>query len=446
MGSKEKFALILSIVSLAACCLSFFIVTFILNKNIDSSVNFMPTESSIVSDSYDINKNTDAHPTQTKPTELPTPKPPEIYNAGLTAVGDIMLHSYQLNNAYDKNTDSYDFNYSFQNITKYLNNSDMTVGNLETVFGGKETGYTDYPVFNAPDEFADAIKNAGFNLLTTANNHCNDRRENGILRTIEKLDDLEIGHFGTYSSQESRDSVFIKEINNIKFAFLSYTYGTNGLPLTKGKDYLANVMSEELIKADIQKAKTHNPDFIIVMPHMGNEYETYPKDVFKNWIYLMLRSGADIVLASHPHVLQPAEYVTVTESDGSTRDCFVTYSLGNFISSQRTIPRDAGVIFNLNFEKTEGQKAILKKVSYIPTWVKFVNAKGSYDITVLSVYDTLMAHQNGEDVDLRQKDIERLKKVHSEAAKIFLKKDVSLNEIKNEYVLEKNEDNSVIIK
>lgn len=361
-----------------------------------------------------------------------------VQTVKISVVGDLMAHSWQLDNAYNKATDTYDFNYSFKYIRKYLSGADLTIGNFEAVVGGKELGYSDFPRFNVPDAFAAAVKNAGFDLLTTANNHCNDKWEKGILRTIDVLDGLGIDHVGTYKSQEKRDTILIKEINGMKFAFLSYTYGTNGLALTEGKPYLANVMSEQLIKADIEKAKAQNPDFIVVLPHMGNEYATAPNQIFENWINMMFQAGADIVLASHPHVLQRAEYVNITNGDGTTRTGFVAYSLGNFVSSQRTTPRDAGIIMNLYFERVKGEKAILKNASYIPTWVKFYNAKGQYDITVLSVYDTLTNHSLGKNVDLREKDIARLKAVHSEIAKTFLDKQIPLTEIKNEYFIEKN--------
>ncbi len=349
------------------------------------------------------------------PSPIPTPTPtPVPQTAKFTVVGDIMLHQWQMDFAYDKGTKTYDFYKSFDAIDKYLKDADYTIGNLETVFAGNERGFSDFPMFNALDEFGKGIKDAGFDFLTTANNHSNDKGTKGILRTIEVLDELGIDHVGTYKSAEERDKVFIKEINGMKFAFLSFTYGTNGLPLEKGKPYLANIMSESLIQSDIARAKLENPDFIVVMPHMGNEYELYPKQVFKNWIQLMCDAGADIVLASHPHVLQPIE--TMTASDG--RECFVIYSLGNFISSQRTTPRDAGVILELNFEKKYSEKAVLKEFDVIPTWVKFKNKSGAYDIRVLPVVETLEQIENGEN-DLRPNDVKRLKNVLGEAKKIY---------------------------
>ena len=133
----------------------------------------------------------------------------QIKEFRLTAVGDLMVHTWQLNDAYNKETGEYDFSNDFEMVEKYLKPSDYTVGNLETVFGGKEIGYSDYPMFNTPDTFGTAIKEAGFDLLTTANNHSLDKREAGLLRTLDVLDELGMEHIGTYRSQEERDKYII---------------------------------------------------------------------------------------------------------------------------------------------------------------------------------------------------------------------------------------------
>lgn len=360
------------------------------------------------------------------PTETPAPV---VHNVKMTVVGDLMVHEPQLISAYDKQTDTYDFNHSFEYVKKYLKDSDITVGNLETtIIGGTE--FSTYPRFNSPVSFIEALKNAGFDMVTTANNHCNDKGYEGIISTLDALDSFSIEHFGTYRTKEERDTIFIKEVNNIKFAFLSYTYGTNGLPLPDGKDYSANIMSEQLIVSDIQRAKEFSPDFIIIMPHMGNEYEDYPKKVFTDWIDLMIKAGADIVLASHPHVLQPMEYRTVACDDGSEKTALVAYSLANFISSQRTIPREAGMILELAFEKTDDEKAVLMDVSYIPTWVQYKDTSGSYNVRVLPIYDVLV---NGMTEGIRAKDIERMKNVHSESNFTVSGKKIPLEEIKERY-------------
>ncbi|MCD7947352.1 MAG: CapA family protein [Oscillospiraceae bacterium] len=337
----------------------------------------------------------------------------------LSFVGDLMVHTRQLYEAY-QNDGSYDFGNSFASIRDSIAAADYAVGNLETVLGGEEIGYTDFPIFNTPDAFASALCEAGFDMVTTANNHCNDQGESGIMRTIHVLDSLGLDHIGTYQSQEARDRVFLKEIKGIKFAFLSCTYGTNGLPLTAGKPYLANIMSEQLIRDDIQRAKAENPDFVIVMPHMGDEYECQPGEVWQDWAHFMLDCGADIVIASHPHVLQPVEIVTNDSGDHALCTRLIAYSTGNFLSSQREPPADAGMILNLCFERDETGSAFISEVSYLPTWVKFSDASGGFDVRILPVCSTLNAAEKGEDVNLSGRDILRLKQVLKEQAALFL--------------------------
>lgn len=327
----------------------------------------------------------------------------ETYNAKITAVGDLMVHEWQFDDAFDKATNTFDFNKSFDKIRPYLENSDFTIGNLETTFAGEARPYSFFPAFNTPDAFAAALANAGFDWVSTANNHCNDARADGISRTIDILDAAGIAHAGTYKTKEERDTIFIKEINNIKFAFISYTYGTNGIPTDT--DYRVNLIDKEKILADIGAAK-ENSDCIIMFMHMGTEYADLPNAQQLELTREMIGAGAGVVLISHPHVLQKAEYVTADNGNVG----FAAYSLGNFISCQRTLPRDEGVIFNLYFQKS-GEETTLTAVDYIPTWVQFINGKGVYDIQVLPVQDTLAAYDNGADVNLRPKDITRLRAV-----------------------------------
>ena len=259
---------------------------------------------------------------------------PVVKTVKMAVVGDIMVHDYQYNEAYDTATGTYDFMHNFQDAKKYFEGNDLVIGNLELTFGGPDRPYSSFPCFNTPDSFLDAVKDAGFNLLTTANNHSMDAGRNGVIRTLDKLDEYGIEHFGTYRSQEERDTIFYKDVNGIRFAFLSYTYSTNGIPVPD--DYLVNLIEGGHMVSDIQKAR-QNADVVVVMPHMGNEYEYYPRDIFVNWADMMFEAGADIVLASHPHVLQKMEYRKIDHGNG-VHDGFIIYSLGNFISSQTTPP------------------------------------------------------------------------------------------------------------
>lgn len=353
-------------------------------------------------------------------------------DATLTFTGDIMCHSYQYNEAYDASTGTYDFSHNFTDMKKYFDEADLVVGNLETVFAGADVGISDYPCFNSPDAFADAIADAGFDVLTTANNHSMDKRMDGVLRTLDVLDERGIDHIGTYRSAEERENILIRDVNGIKIAFLSYTYGTNGIPVPES--WLVNPLDEELIKSDIARAKALGPDMIVVLPHMGNEYEEYVRDTFKNWAHMMLEAGADIVVASHPHVLQPMETVELADDDGGTRTGFIMYSMGNFISSQTTPPRNASILLNIDIEKTWQGETYIKEVSFVPIWTQFQNANWQNHFVVRSVYEMLTLPEDQLSATVRSKDIPRLREIHFETTKMLLGKDIPLEDIRDEYI------------
>ncbi len=353
--------------------------------------------------------------------------------ATMAVVGDIMVHDYQYNEAYDPATGEYDFMHNFQDVKKYFAGRDLVIGNLELTFGGTDRPYSSYPCFNTPDSFLDAVKDAGFNLLTTANNHSMDTGRNGVLRTLDKLDEYGIEHFGTYRSQEERDTIFYKDVNGIRFAFLSYTYGTNGIPVPE--DYLVNIIDNDQMVSDISEARKH-ADVVVVMPHMGNEYETYPRDIFVNWADRMFAAGADIVLASHPHVLQKMEYRKIDHGDGE-HDGFIIYSLGNFISSQTDPPRNASIVLHLTVEKIGGAPANVTEVSFVPIWTQFRNAADENHFVVRSVTERLSLSQEEKDRQIRRKDQIRLQEIHHETASFLLGREVPFSEMQEEYIFPK---------
>jgi poly-gamma-glutamate synthesis protein (capsule biosynthesis protein) len=290
-----------------------------------------------------------------------------IVTATLCFVGDLMCHSTQFNYA-KVGTDTFDFTGVYREVKQYLSVADLTIGNLETVIAGNNKGYSGYPYFNAPDDFIYALKDAGFDLLITANNHALDQGWEGVKRTKEVMSEYNIHNTGTFLSQEDRDSIRIFNISSIKIAILAYSENTNGLPIPKGKDFVINLIDEELIKKDINKAREKNADIVLVHLHYGPEYNREPSDYQKEIVNKIIELGADIIVGGHPHVIQPFDFFQTrnTKLDSG----FVAYSLGNFISNQRWRYSDAGVIINLEISKNILTDSIyIKEVNYLPTWV-----------------------------------------------------------------------------
>lgn len=341
----------------------------------------------------------------------------EIKEVTIAAVGDIIFHKWQLWRGYDAATDSFDFTDTFQYIQKYLHEADYVIGNLETTLAGKDNGrilkpenafkgYVGFPCFNTPEILAKNMKDAGFDMVSTANNHALDSHPEGAIQTLDYLDEQGIDHVGTYRSQEEADTLFRKTINGIDFAFLSYTYGTNGFEVPTDQPYLINTLdmyNEVKIQAMLDKvweARGSGTDFVIVSIHFGNEYFNHPNVHQKNLVDRLFEAGADIILGSHPHVLQPFEIRDIVNDDGDTRKGLVIYSLGNFISSQRyTKPypsqTDIGVIFEMTFKKIAHHKPQFSGISFMPT----CTFRDPEKLTILPV-DEVLNHVSDFDIEL----------------------------------------------
>lgn len=328
----------------------------------------------------------------------------------IAVVGDIMMHSPQMKAGYDSRTQQYDFTPFFTAIKPYLVSADLTLGNLETPLAGQEWKYTGYPMFNSPTALAAALKNSGFDFLTTANNHCLDRGGTGIVTTLDSLDSYGLKHTGTARSSSERDRISIEEIDGVKIAILAYTYGTNGIPVPGDKAYLVNHIDEKLISSDVRSAKELGADFIIACIHWGNEYQRQPNKTQKELAAKMIGWGVNAIIGSHPHVLQPAEKIVVTSEDG-LKEGFVIYSLGNFISNQKDRYQDSGIILWLEIEKEfKTNRAVLKNASYLPTWVQRI-ANGKPVYRVLAVEQALKDYENKSDPLLSVSDYNKLKQV-----------------------------------
>ncbi len=363
---------------------------------------------------------TAVHEQTPEPTEPPTPAPteppqPVFSEAVWIAVGDVMMHSPQLPGSYDQATKLYNFNPYFTEVKPLFAEGDWVIANLETPVAGKKYGYTGYPSFNAPSELIEALQNAGFNLLTTANNHSLDKGEGGVLGTLETLKDYEIEHTGTAASQQEADQLLIAERNGIKMGLLAYTYGTNGIPIPTGKDYLVNRIDEQKIIADMKRLREAGADFVTVSLHFGNEYQTQPSEEQKHLARSLVAAGADIIAGSHPHVVQPYEVIETTDENGQARKALIIYSMGNFISNQRGDSKDYGVIYKVHIRKNMTDGSIeLSEVESIPTWVHRYKPDNAFRYRILPLEQTVTAASDPmltkTDFATLRKDYEMLRK------------------------------------
>lgn len=253
----------------------------------------------------------------------------ETKKMSLVAVGDCLIHGAVYMDA-KTGTDTYDFSDMISLVKPMIENYDLKYYNQETIIGGKNLGVSHYPRFNSPDEIGDNMVDLGFNLVSLANNHALDKDEVGILYSNEYWKGKNVITAGTYSSSEMRDDIKVYEQNGIKYAFLAYTTSTNGLNVPAGKDYLINVYSDEQAKEDIDKIKD-KVDVIIVSMHWGDEYVFEPTKSEKEIAQYLSSLGVNLIIGSHPHVIQPVGYVN---------DTLVIYSLGNFLSGQRPMGID----------------------------------------------------------------------------------------------------------
>jgi poly-gamma-glutamate capsule biosynthesis protein CapA/YwtB (metallophosphatase superfamily) len=284
----------------------------------------------------------------------------------LTAVGDLMCHSSQYQ--YAKKADgSYNFSPVYAGVKNYLETADFTIGNLETVLAADTKDFSGYPAFNTPNQYADALKEAGFDLLFTANNHSYDRQDKGVLRTIDELQKRNLIHIGTFKDSTDRDSVRILSIKGIKIAFLGYTQFSN-IPVAAAKKYLVNHIDTALIRKNINKARQQGAALVLVNFHWGNEYKQ-PSDNQREIAKFAQQAGADVIIGEHPHVLQPVEWFK-NQGQSTLDSGIVAYSLGNFFSSQQWRYSDAGVMFSIGITKNlTTNKLAITSLSYVPTWV-----------------------------------------------------------------------------
>lgn len=335
------------------------------------------------------------------------PIEPVITNAKILSVGDIMFHMPQVKAAY-LGDGKYDFTDNYEYVKSYISEADISIANFETVTAGNEKKFSGFPQFNSPKESLHALKTSGFDIISTANNHSLDQGKEGLINTLKYSKEYGLKTVGTYENPQSE--YLIEEKNGIKIGFLAYTYGLNGLDFYLSEeelDFMINRINEEKIKADIGKIGEES-DLVVVSVHWGDEYQKEPNEFQIDLGHKMVDWGANIVLGSHPHVLQKSEII---KKDGM--DNFIIYSQGNFLSNQRKETMgnsftEDGVMVGIDIEKDmTNDKTFIRNIEFIPTWIDKYNEANKVLYRILPTKDVL---EGNIDIELSDSVKNRIKK------------------------------------
>ena len=287
----------------------------------------------------------------------------------MRVIGDVMFCQTQLVYAKDSN---YDFHNQFEMIADQLANADYTMANMEGTIGKyNKSNYSGYPQFNAPDVALAPLKDYGIDFLTLANNHMLDRWSGGVKNTVDNVEKYGFDHVGAYRTKEERTAPVIYEVGGIKFGFVAYTHSTNTME-KRGTDESAVALVPYIQKADfaaeIQNLRNAGAEVVIAFPHWGKEYVRTPDDSQKKYAKQLAEAGADIIIGSHSHMVQPMGYQTVTRADGTTKQVFTMFSMGNFISDHTLQYTDNGVILDFTVNEQPDGSFTCDNVGYIPTY------------------------------------------------------------------------------
>lgn len=318
-------------------------------------------------------------PTAGAVTEAPSSTDPAAQDASvsLIAVGDNLIHNTLIDSGLQSDG-SYNYDALYANFKPYIEAADIAVINQETILGGSAFDYSGYPLFNSPWEIGEAAIGAGFDVFTCATNHSLDMGSEGIEQEIAFFSKHpEVVHVGTNASEQDYDTVTYYEKNGITFALLNYTYGTNGIPLPENKPWVVNMMDKDKIRQDVEAAR-EKADVIIAFPHWGTENSMSVSDYQREYAQLFCELGVDIVIGTHPHVLEPVEWVTDEKSGNRT---LVYYSIGNFISHQTNRNQLLGGMAEITIERKNGEISI-SSAKLCPTVCHYYRENGNYHFAV----------------------------------------------------------------
>lgn len=324
-----------------------------------------------------------------------------LKSATIRTMGDFVIHKEVFLNAERlAKTTSFQYPYNFapmlDPLWDVIGNADFTVTNVDGCLGGKEAyryGYSSYPQFNTPQYILANLKDAGVDMLTLANNHMLDGWFDGLMKTIENVEYVDLKHVGASRTQEERNTPVIYEINGIKVGFLNYTEDLNTMDQQPSLDkramqFAVHAVKNSDCKVDAKALRDAGADVIVCFMHWGTEYELEPDRDQKTLAEKLVECGVDVIIGGHPHVVQRAEWLTGTNQFGERQETLCLYSLGNFLSFQRAQYKDGGIIFDFTIqEQTDGSYRIINP-GYIPTWVWMTgDNEDNYNFQVLNIAD-----------------------------------------------------------
>lgn len=345
----------------------------------------------------------------------------KIEYINILTLGDNLLHMPVVNSG--KQSDgTYKFGHLYENIRDYIKKADLAVIGQETPFGGSEFGYSGYPMFNSPSDMGKTLYEEGFNVILHASNHILDKGVKGAENTLDfwkAYPDVTV--LGINENKEAKDKVVIREVKGAKLALLNYTYGTNGITLPYGKEYLVNYIDKDKIRSDAAYAE-ENADFTIAFMHWGTEYLMKPDASQEDLAKKMCEWGIDLVIGAHPHVIEPFEIIE--SENGNTMPVY--YSLGNYVSRQKEAKNLLGALADVTL-KFDGEEVLIEKCSFIPIVTHYNRACNEFLVYPLNEYSNELAAQHGVQQYGEKVSVEKWEKIVSETfegydASVILKK------------------------
>lgn len=317
----------------------------------------------------------------------------------LVMVGDILLHTPVAESGKQEDG-SYDFSAVFAEMKEEIASADLALVNQEVILGGEELGISGYPAFNAPYELGDALVDAGFDVVLHATNHALDKGKRGIVNCLafwqEEYPDVAV--LGIHESEAAQEEIYVYEQEGIRLAVLNYTYGTNGIALPQDMPYAVELLDRAKVAEDLRRAQ-ELADFVIVCPHWGTEYVLKETAEQEEWAAFFARNGADLVLGTHPHVIEPVDWVKTEEEGGDGRGTLVYYSLGNFVNwtsgtGTGVANRMVGAMAQVTVGLDEEGEAVITSYGVEPLVCHVEQGFGGVTVYPLDAYTEELAERN----------------------------------------------------